>query len=510
MTSTSSTGYKAGAARPPPSPLVRTSLGFALIGLVFLVFADVAVTTREPWTEMGRLALGIVTPDFFATENLASAFAYTAAFAILGVAFGNTFGFLLAFAFSYRFVRVGCAFVRAVHELFWALIFLQIFGLSPLTGILAIGIPYAGIIAKVYAEILEEADPAPLLAAPHGTGALSLLLFARLPEVWRDFKTYSMYRLECGLRSSAVLGFVGLPTMGFHLETAFKQGQYSHVSALLILFYLLIATMRWWMRRRLLPLYLIAAVAILPWGTEIALDNIIRFFTVDIVPSPLRGDGPLDMAALEAFGAWLWMLASEQAIPGVINTVQLSMIALVTTGMLTLFFFPLISPLFFRRTGRTLGHGFLVVVRSTPEYILAYMFLQLWGPSMLPAIIALTLHNAAIIGHLIGHYTEGIRLRPDAARGVERYAYEVVPRIYRQFLAFLFYRWEVILRETAILGMLGVATLGFYIDSAFADIRYDRAIVLILVTAALNIAVDALARTIRRRLRLQTGLATAE
>jgi phosphonate transport system permease protein len=51
------------------------------------------------------------------------------------------FGFLLAFGFHSRVVRTFCVVVRAVHELFWALIFLQLFGLSPLTGILAIGIP---------------------------------------------------------------------------------------------------------------------------------------------------------------------------------------------------------------------------------------------------------------------------------------------------------------------------------------------------------------------------------
>ena len=54
--------------------------------------------------------------------------------------------------------------------------------------------------------------------------------------------------------------------------------------------------------------------------------------------------------------------------------------------------------------------------------------------------------------------------------------------------------------------LLGIATLGFYIDSAFADIRFDRAIFLIVVTALLNIGIDVLSRTIRSRLRLQTSL----
>ena len=331
-------------------------------------------------------------------------------------------------------------------------------------------------------------------------------MFARLPDAWAHFRTYSMYRLECGLRSSAVLGFVGLPTLGFHLETAFRQGQYSEVSALLILFYVVIATMRLWMRKRLLPVYLTVAVVALPWATEISAANIVRFITHDIVPYPLRAAESMDLAALAAFWDWLRLLLFEQALPGVVNTVQLSMIALVATGLLSALFFPLISPLFFGCVGRAGGHLFLVVVRSKPEYILAYVCLQLWGPSMLPAIIALTLHNSAIIGHLIGRFTENMRLRADAPRGLNLYVYEALPRIYRQLSAFLFYRWEVIIRETAILGILGISTLGFYIDSAFANIRHDRAIVLIVITAILNICIDALSRAIRSKLRLQTSI----
>jgi phosphonate transport system permease protein len=312
-----------------------------------------------------------------------------------------------------------------------------------------------------------------------------------------------MYRLECGLRSSAVLGFIGLPTLGFHLETAFKEGYYSEVSALLILFYLVIATMRIWMKKPLLPVYLVAAAAILPWGVAFSWSNVSRFFTVDIVPYPLRvgGDG-----SIAAFGDWLVMMLFDQAWPGMVATIQLTMIALVATGFLTLIFFPLISPLLLGRAARTGGHTFLVIVRSTPEYILAFVLLNLWGPSMLPAIVALSLHNAAIIGHLIGRYTETVQLRLDAVKGANRYFYEVLPRVYRPMLALLFYRWEVILRETAILGILGIATLGFYVDSAFADLRFDRALLLILVTAMLNICVDTISRSIRSRLRLQTTL----
>ena len=488
-------------ARPEPSPLARTTTTFVGIAFVCFIFADVAITTVDPWQEFKLLLIGIVTPDFYATDSVALSIGYTLAFAFLGVALSNVLGLFLALLFFSRIVRTFCAVIRAVHELFWALIFLQLFGLSPLTGVLAIAIPYAGIIAKVYAEILEEADPAPLKTIPGGTSLLSAFIFVRLPDAWAHFRSYSMYRLECGIRSSAVLGFIGLPTFVFHLETAFKEGQYSEVAALLILFYVVIASMRIWMKRPLIPVYLIGAAVILPWGISFSFENIVRFLTEDIVPHPLRTG-----AGWDALWDWLHLMIFEQALPGTLATVQLTMIALVATGFLTIILFPLISPLLLRKASRFCGHLFLVIARSTPEYILAFILLQLWGPSMLPAIIALTIHNGAIIGHLIGRYTETVSLRQDAAKGLNRYAYEVLPRVYRPMLALLFYRWEVIMRETAILGILGIATLGFYVDSAFADLRFDRAILLIAITALLNICVDAISRSVRSRLRLQTSL----
>lgn len=485
---------------------MRTIAAATVIAAVALAFADIEIAKVDAWAEMARLLGGLLPPDFAGTEALGEAVVQTAAFALLGVGVAMVLGFGLAVCWRWRAVRIYSAAVRSVHEIFWALIFLQFYGLSPLTGLLAIALPYAGIFAKVYAEILEEQDQGPLQAAPSGTSQLSLFLFVRLPEAWPHFKSYSLYRLECGLRTSAILGFLGLPTLGFHLETAFAEGRYHQVWALLIVFYLMIATMRLWMRRWLAPFYVVGAVLALPWERVVSGADVWRFLSHEIVPHPLRAG--VDLDSLARFGDWLWALIAGQALPGALAAIQLSAIALVLTGLLSFLFFPLISPLFFGRPARGLGHVVLVVMRSTPEYVLAYVMLQLWGPSMLPAILALSLHNGAIIGHLVGRHTETITLPPGAARGVDRYFWEAAPRVYRQALAFLLYRFEVIMRETAILGLLGVATLGFYIDSAFAEIRYDRALLLIAVTALLNIGVDALSRKIRSNLRLTMRIET--
>ena len=486
------------------SRAVKISLLFIFIAVLCFFYSDLAVSTLHPWQEMGLLAYGLITPDFSDYHDIFYALIQTIAFAIVGVSLGAFVGFFLSLVFENRLVHMSCAVLRSVHELFWALIFLQFFGLHPLTGVLAIAIPFSAICAKVYAEILEETDTAPYNALPYNSRRVAGFFYARLPLAWQHFKAYTSYRLECGLRTSAVLGFIGLPTLGFYLEVFFKQGLYSQAAALLITFYILIASIRWWLRPKLLVVYIIASVYILmPDAVDIDMANVKRFFTEDIVPYPVRiADDWL--AATQGLIHWLHELFWLQAFDGIIQTLILTQMSLVLSGMLALMLFPLISHHFQGAVGQKVGHGFLVILRSTPEYILAYIFLQLWGPSMLPAVIALMLHNGAIIGHLCGRYANEIIVPDNSVKGVNLFAWEIVPRIYPQFLAFLFYRWEIIFRETAILGMLGIYTLGFYVDSAFEEIRYDRAMLLIAITAIINIGIDSLSRRIRRYLRLKT------
>jgi len=464
-----------------------------MAALLCLPFADLEISLTDPGQELARMARGLLQPDFGALESPLQALACTLSFALLGVAGAIVIGFPLALLFHLRLVRLGCAFIRAIHELFWALIFMQVFGLSALTGLLAILLPYGCTFAKVYAEILQLADPTPARNLPARTGRVSRYLYARLPLVWPALKSYSRYRFECALRSSTVLGFIGLPTLGFHLETALKQGTYGQAAALLLLFFGLIATIRLWLRPALLPVYLLASLWWLPPQPDIDLSLALRFISQDIWPTPLlAGD-------LGGAFQWLLTLLHEQAIGATLNTLILAQIALAGALLVSLALFWTGSHHFVPSLLTPLGYALLLVCRSTPEILLAFVGLLLLGPSMLPAVLALALHNGGLLGYLALRDAQHLQLRVDASRGLDRYLYEVVPPLFPQLLGFLFYRWEVILRESAILGILGVTTLGFYIDSAFAEIRYDRAMLLILISALLNMLVDGLSRTLRQR-----------
>jgi phosphonate transport system permease protein len=483
----------------------NTSLIFLISALVCLAVADIAITALNPWGEMLRLVRGILSPDVLSIE--AWSVVWTVAFAVVGVGIGATAGFLLAIAFPHFAAVRGTAIVlRSIHELFWALLLIQVFGLGATTGVLAIAIPYAGIFAKVFAEIIEEADLSAERVLPAGTSAVSAFAFARLPEVAGRFKTYTLYRLECGLRSTLVLGFVGLPTVGFHLEGYFKQGNYAEAAALLGVFYVLIGTRRLWARPTTLPFLVIGSLLLLPEGVGggSALANLARFVTHDIVPFPLRNGDIGSLATWGAFAAWLQPIVWSKVLPGAWNTIVLAQIALVGMGILALVLFPLVSRQFVGRIGQPAGRVLLVVVRSTPEYMLAYVLLQLLGPSMLPAVIALAVHNGAIVGYLMGRHADALDYRADAPKGLNLYAYDTAPRLYGQFLAYCLYRWEIIVRESAIFGILGVATLGYHVDAAISELRFDVAVILILATVGLCAIIDVLSRHLRKALRIST------
>ncbi len=475
----------------------RSTALFLLLALFCLPFADLSLSSLDPWHELGRMGQGFALPQWPGWSLWLNASLTTLAFALQGVVLGAVLGFVLALAYGSAYCRLFCAFLRSIHELFWALLLIQMLGVSPLAGVLALAIPYAGTFAKIYGELYEEVNPAARRAV--GGPTLSNFFYTVLPQAWSAMKGYTSYRFECGLRSAAVLGFVGLPTLGVHLEAALRQGFYAEAAAWFYSLLLLIVSFRLWLRSRLLIVWCVAAVLWLPPVAQLDWTLLWQFIAVDLLPLPLRD-------AEVSWAIWLGPLLTDQALPGLVNTLILASLALCLTGIFALLAFPMVSPLISALPVRTVGHGLLVLFRSAPEYFLTFIGLLLFGPSLLPALLALTLHNGAIVAFVVGQASSNLKLRLDAVGGMNRYVFEVMPRSFRHFFAFTLYRLEIIMRETAVLGMLGIPTLGFFIDSAFSEFRFDRALVLLLVTAALNMGVDAAARALRLRLHLR-GLA---
>ncbi len=131
--------------------------------------------------------------------------------------------------------------LRAVPELVWALIFVRALGLGPGAGVLALAISYGGLLGKVYAEILESSDTRPARALLEaGSGRLAALAYGLIPGAAQELASYTVYRWECAVRASVVMGFVGAGGLGQLMDQSMKMLDGGEASTILIVFLLLV------------------------------------------------------------------------------------------------------------------------------------------------------------------------------------------------------------------------------------------------------------------------------
>ena len=132
--------------------------------------------------------------------------------------------------------------LRSIPELVWALVFVRVVGLGPTAGVLAIALTYSGMLGKVYGEILESDEShATNTLLRNGAGRLQAFFYGLLPQSAAELTSYTVYRWECAIRSSAVLGFVGAGGLGQQMDNSMKMFQGGEVATMLIVFMLLVA-----------------------------------------------------------------------------------------------------------------------------------------------------------------------------------------------------------------------------------------------------------------------------
>lgn len=151
--------------------------------------------------------------------------------------------------------RAGLAFLRSIHELIWAWLFVAAIGLSPAAAILVLALPYAGILGKIFADMLQDVPAAPL-AALRATGAseTKILLYGRLPAALPNMVSYGLYRYECGLRSAAILSFVGLGGLGYQIQISLADLRFDEVWTFVYVLVILVVIVDVWsaaVRRRM-------------------------------------------------------------------------------------------------------------------------------------------------------------------------------------------------------------------------------------------------------------------
>lgn len=274
----------------------------------------------------------------------------------------------------------------------------------------------------------------------------------------------------------------------------------------------------------------LAALVAYAWSSgDIALDdlfsarraqNLDRFLGTEIVPFALR-ETPFTW---DGYARWAGALLRERGLEGAVATASISTVAIVLAGLAALG-----ATLFAARNVATsrpfeigAGHGprelawrasanvvraVLVLVRSIPEYVWAFLFLAMLGANAWPAVLALAIHNGGILGKLGAETVENLdpaaprALRTLGASRAQIALAALWPAFLSRFLSYFFYRFETCVREATVLGMLGVVSLGYWIQDARSKQFYDEMLLLVLVGALLVLAADLVSALVRALLR---------
>lgn len=249
------------------------------------------------------------------------------------------------------------------------------------------------------------------------------------------------------------------------------------------------------------------------------LANLERFLTRDLPPAPLRAPSPADPAAPASWSEWTRGLLDGRGVAGVLDaagtTLWIAVLAIVLAAAAGALAAPAGARTLARsdpwgrrdarhdplawalRGASTAVRAGFVLARAVPEYVLAFLGLAIFGFTVWPLVLALALHNAGILGRLGAETLENLddgplrQLRRTGARRTQILFTGALPAAAPSYLLYVFYRFETCVREATVLGMLGVASLGYWISEMRTRAFYDELLVLVLACVALVLAADA-------------------
>jgi len=488
-------------------------------------FNPTTLANPDSWHTMAGFAAGFfplsMQADFL--RDVARETITTLASATAGIALAILLGAPLAFATTRALDRhvlaAECASVsvealksllrglmvilRGIPEIVWALLFVRAAGLGSLPAVLAIGLAYGGMLGKVYAEILES-QPQELASALHLQGASrwQCLLYGLWPQALPELLSYSVYRWECAIRASAVMGFVGAGGVGQLLDTSLKMLNGGEVSTLLLVFLLLVSLSegisllsRHALERPRGGVYLLCSgvlavlasvLWLLPGWRDSGFDfSAIPRFIHDFFPpdGSILSElvhGTLETLAMSALGTVLAFIAAT----------VLAMPAAGRFGSMT------------KWSSRLL----LNLLRGVPDLLWASIAVLAVGLGPAAGVLALALHTAGVLGRLFAETLENadheaeLALRQCGVSHLLAFTYGQLPTIFSQWVAYTLYRWENNIRIATVLGIVGAGGLGQQLYLALSLFQQHRAASLIIAMLLLSWAVEQLSRSWRQHM----------
>ncbi len=217
---------------PPPARWSMRLIGLAIGALIVASFVTLDLRwadflSPDAMAAMSRFARSFFPPALGASfvDKTLWATLETLAMSLVGTLLATAGGMALALPASsvggrtVQFWRASARgllnVLRSIPELVWASLLLIAAGLGPFPGTLALALHTTGVLGRLFAESIENADPGPAQALRvRGVGAVPIFLYATLPQIIPQVISYSLYRWENNIRAAAVLGVVGAGGLG--------------------------------------------------------------------------------------------------------------------------------------------------------------------------------------------------------------------------------------------------------------------------------------------------------
>ncbi|SFT05581.1 phosphonate ABC transporter, permease protein PhnE [Marininema halotolerans] len=228
----------------------RTKTGLTILILVLLCWGSAVRTDASLSSlmtgipQMGDLLIEMVPPDWTFFSHIFDATLDTIRMALIGATLGAILAFPLALFSSSnlfpQFIVAPARFIlnilRTIPDLLLASIFVAIFGLGIIPGILALAIFSMGIVAKLTYESIEAIDAGPLEAMTAvGANKTQWITFGVIPQIAAPFAAYFLYSFEINVRAAVVLGLVGAGGIGDWYNRTLNLLQYDKTSSIILL-----------------------------------------------------------------------------------------------------------------------------------------------------------------------------------------------------------------------------------------------------------------------------------
>ena len=441
---------------------------------------------------------------------------------------------------------------RAVPDLILAMIFVRVFSIGALAGILALAIHSVGMLGKLFADALEQVDAGPREGvAATGASRWQELMSGVVPQVVPSFIATSLYRLDINFRSATLLGIVGAGGIGLDIKVA--QGGLNYpqllgvtlvVIAMIVVFEIVSTAVRsvilgpavnarrgWWARLTgrttvtgsrttvavVSPLPIAHRSLVQPWSRErvtmyvfgiaCAVLTALSFVVTDVSLFEFLG-GVAELPSMfwnlvpKSFDWW-----DDRFIGDFTETIMMGFAA---TAIALVFALPTgllaarnVAP---ARWVYGAARCFILMVRALPDLIVAVVFVAALGLGPKPGVLALSIglyaFAAKLFADAIEEVVEGPRdgVRATGATGMQESFSGVMTQAMPSIVGHSLYLLDVSIRSSTVLGIVGAGGIGYSLIGGARLLKWDMIGGLLIILFVIVYAIELLAGWVRKQI----------